>query len=79
LNGATGLALYVMSPGGTPVQVSQALFGEVISAVWNPSRTALLVSLRSNAGIQAVVVTIDGRVLDYSGRARGSAALHWTR
>ncbi len=75
-NGATQLMLYVMSPGSAPVAVSQPLPGEVISASWSPSRTALLVVIR---GGQTLVITLDGQIADYTGRVHGSTAVHWSR
>jgi len=69
-----------MTPGTAPVAVSQPLPGEVISAMWNPGRTALLVVVRTGPGsTQIFVVYLNGRIADVTGQARGSTAVHWSR
>ncbi len=77
--GTAGLSLYVMVPGGTPARVSQPLAGEVISAEWSPSRTALLVQLRTPQGVLTQIVTLDGSISDQTNRARGAGGAHWSR
>ncbi|MEP7285920.1 MAG: hypothetical protein ABI947_09145 [Chloroflexota bacterium] len=76
---SSGLALYAMWPDQTPAQVTPLLSGEVVSAAWNPNRTALLVVLRTAQGIQAKVIGIDGNITDYTTQARGSTSVHWAR
>ncbi|MEP7287397.1 MAG: hypothetical protein ABI947_16695 [Chloroflexota bacterium] len=78
-NGTTQLALYVVSPGGVPAAVSPVLSGEVLTAQWNPTRTALLVTLRGLSGLQTMVISLDGTTTDYTAQTHGTAAVHWVR
>jgi hypothetical protein len=73
----SGLALYVMSPGGQPAAVSQPLPGVLLGATWSPSRSALLVTLGVGSDFQTKVITLDGAITDYTAAARGSASAHW--
>lgn len=74
---ASSLQLYIYTPGGIPVGVSDPLDGDVISAEWNPARTAVLVVLRMTRGVETKVVTLDGRIVDYTDAARGLPGARW--
>jgi hypothetical protein len=75
--GASGLRLYVYSNGGQPTPVSEVLPGTVVSAEWNPSRTALLANLRLADGrLQTVVVASNGGITYIN---NGSINSSWRR
>jgi hypothetical protein len=76
---ATGLSMYAMWPSQPPAQVTQPLNGEVLWAAWNPAHSGLLVTLRTDSGIQVKIVTMDGSVLDYTTAAHGATSVHWAR
>jgi hypothetical protein len=78
-NGPTDLALYIMTLGSPPAAVSAPLPGAVLAAEWNPSRTALLVTLQTDQGVQVKVVGINGAIVDYTGQARGARNVHWAK
>lgn len=76
-NGALGLRLYVLALGGVPQQVSIPLEGAVLSAEWNPARTALLVNLRAYDGsLRAAIMSINGGITYLTS---GSAFTSWRR
>ncbi len=77
LGDSSGLSLYLYSPGSAPVQVSQVLPGTVLTAEWSPTRSALLVVLNTDQGIRIKAIALSGAILDYTGLADGSSAIHW--
>jgi hypothetical protein len=72
--GTANLRLYSYAAGSAPIPVSEALPGEVVSAEWSPSRTALLVHLRTPNGPQSVVVGINGTMNVLTNSA---SSVHW--
>ncbi|MFN8418647.1 MAG: hypothetical protein U0528_05295 [Anaerolineae bacterium] len=75
--GATGLQLYTYTAGGTPIPVSAALDGELISAEWSPNRRAVLVLLQTNFGVVQRVITLDGTIQEVTFAEGGTARAHW--
>jgi hypothetical protein len=69
-----GLSLYTTTPGGTPVQRSVPLPGEVIGAEWSPNRSALLVRLNVGGTITTRIVYLDGSITPLETVGRD---VHW--
>jgi hypothetical protein len=72
---ADSFALYITfaTPGAQPVRVSPPITGQIITAEWNPERTAVLVTVH---GGQLWLVRTDGAVQNIT-PANGSDAAHW--
>ncbi|HRE49734.1 MAG TPA: hypothetical protein PLD47_18570 [Aggregatilineales bacterium] len=74
---AVGLQLYVYRVGSAPQPVSDALPGEVLSAEWNPGRTAILVNLRGYDGVLRVaILRVNGQITYLEATTPGAS---WAR
>jgi hypothetical protein len=79
LGGITGdsFALYVVQPGGVPVQMSGLITGQIVSAEWNAGRSAVLVTVQTATGYRLWVVRTDGTAADTTPTAGGVGSAHW--
>ena len=55
-------ALYTIDaiPGATPRQVSVVMNGQIVSAEWNPERSAVLVTIQAAGGYRLWIIRTDG-------------------
>lgn len=71
-------ALYmVQPPAAQPIRVSQVIDGQILSAEWNPERTAVLVTAQTGSGQRLWVVRTDGAVRDSTPTGGSLGAAHW--
>lgn len=70
-------ALYLGLPNAQPAPVSPALNGYVLSAEWNPERTAVLITADTESGPRLWLVRIDGTAQDVTPAGGYPAAAHW--
>ena len=75
--GADSFALYVVQPGGAPVQVSGLITGQIVTAEWNAGRSAVLVTVQTGAGYRLWVVRPDGTAADTTPTTGGIGSAHW--
>jgi hypothetical protein len=74
---ANTFALYLVWPGGAPVQVSSTIGGQVIAAEWNAARTAVLVTALTGTGYRLWIVRTDGVAQNATPSVGLPDAAHW--
>jgi len=72
-------ALYTIQPipGAQPQQISATLMGQIVSAEWNPERTAVLVTIQANTGYRLWIIRIDGTAQSPIPEGSVIDAAHW--
>jgi len=72
-------ALYTLQsvPGARPQQVSTVMGGQIVSAEWNPERTAVLVTIQAGSGYRLWIIRTDGTVQNPLPEESIIDAAHW--